>query len=95
MTKHTEDTQNPQTYWQHFQVAFFGSFELVAYGIGGMLHALLPEIKCLQFWTSSGILKYAKALEDSRRHDEEIKTIWNEERLRWIELERNNHQNGE
>ena len=74
-TTHTRDTKSPQSYAEHFNVAFFGSLKLIAYGLGGLVHAVLPEIKCLQFWTSTGIIKMYRQLEASGRHDEEIKRI--------------------
>lgn len=89
-TAHTRDTENPQTYYQHWRVAFFGSLWLIAYGIGGLIHSFFPWIKMFQFWTSSGIIGIYRALELSRRHDPEIKNIFGEERYNYIRSHRGN-----
>jgi hypothetical protein len=71
-TRHTADTPRPQDYGQHFRVAFFGSLKLIGYGLAGIVHAFLPEIKALQFYTSTGIIRSYKAIEASGRHEPEI-----------------------
>ena len=83
-TTHTRDTINRQTYLGHWRVAFWGSLKLIGYGLGGLVHSFFPEIKCLQFWTSSGIISIYRQLEISRRHDKEIERIFGSERLRYI-----------
>ncbi len=75
-TKHTLDTPVPQTYWQHGYVAITKSAKLVWLGLAGILHGFLPEIKSLQFYTSTGILKAAYFLAMSGRHDKEIERIF-------------------
>ena len=87
-TRHTLDTKNPQTYWRHFTVAFLGSLRLIAYGLGGIWHAIFPEQKRFQFWTSSGIIKIYRELERSGRHDREIGKIFSEERRQYVERHR-------
>lgn len=77
-TKHTRDTQVPQTYWQHAAVAIPKSAYLIWLGLAGIVHGILPEIKGLQFYTSSGILRAAKFLLDSGRHDDEFMRIFGE-----------------
>jgi hypothetical protein len=71
-TRHTADTPRPQDYGQHFRVAFFGSLKLIGYGLAGIVHAFLPEIKALQFYTSTGIIRAFKAIAESGRHGPEI-----------------------
>jgi hypothetical protein len=75
-TRHTRDTQAPQDYWQHAHVAINKSAKLIWFGLTGIVHGVLPEIKGLQFYTSTGILRAAKFLIDSRRHDPEIERIF-------------------
>ena len=77
-TRHTRDTQAPQDYWQHAYVAINKSAKLIWFGLTGIVHGVLPEIKGLQFYTSTGILRAAKFLIDSRRHDPEIERIFGE-----------------
>jgi hypothetical protein len=77
-TPHTRDTTVPQDYWQHAHVAITKSAKLIWFGLAGVAHGILPEIKGLQFYTSSGILRAAKFLIDSRRHDPEIERIFGE-----------------
>jgi hypothetical protein len=74
-TAHTRDTDNPQTYAQHFRVAWWGSWRLIWFGLAGLVHAVLPEFKPLQFYTSSGIIGIYRELEESGRHADEIKRI--------------------
>jgi hypothetical protein len=66
-TPHTRDTAAPQDYWQHAHVAITRSAKLIWFGLAGVVHGVLPEIKGLQFYTSSGILRAAKFLIDSPR----------------------------
>lgn len=75
-TRHTRDTAAPQTYWSHGKVAITKSAKLVWFGLAGIVHGVLPEIKGLQFYTSSGILRAAFFLLMSRRHDAEIRRIF-------------------
>jgi hypothetical protein len=81
-TRHTRDTQAPQDYWQHAHGAINKSAKLIWFGLTGIVHGVLPEIKGLQFYTSTGILRAAKFLIDSRRHDAEIERIFGERFLR-------------
>ena len=54
------------------KAAFFGSLKLIGYGLAGIVHAFLPEIRCLQFYTSTGIILAFKAIAESGRHEDEI-----------------------
>jgi len=83
-TRHTRDTQAPQDYWQHAYVAINKSAKLIWFGLAGVVHGVLPEIKGLQFYTSTGILRAAKFLIDSCRHDSEIERIFGEGFLRHV-----------
>ena len=56
-TPHTRDTASPQTYLEHFWFAFCYSSQMIWYGLAGIVHASLPEIRCLQFATSSFIVR--------------------------------------
>jgi hypothetical protein len=87
-TPHTRDTAAPQDYWQHAHVAITRSAKLIWFGLAGVVHGVLPEIKGLQFYTSSGILRAAKFLIDSRRHDPEIERIFGERFLRYVRNQR-------
>ena len=83
-TPHTRDTAVPQDYWQHAHVAITKPAKLIWFGLAGVVHGVLPEIKGLQFYTSSGILRAAKFLVDSGRHDPEIERIFGERFLEYI-----------
>ncbi len=83
-TKHTLDTDNPQSYFEHGWFALKNSSKILVYAIAGIVHAFLPEIKCLQFYTSTGVIKLYKELEDSRRHDKEIEKIFDIDRIMYI-----------
>lgn len=87
-TKHTQDTANPQSYWQHMRVALVGSLRLVALGLGGVWHAFIPEHRRFQFWTSSGVIRIYRDLELIGRHDDEIEQIFSAERRAYIERHR-------
>lgn len=87
-TTHTRDTANPQSYWHHWYFAMRESFRIIGYGLGGIVHAFLPEIKVLQFWTSSGIIKTYRRLEQINRHDSEIAAIFGQERAEYVKQHR-------
>ncbi len=78
-TKHTRDTAVPQDYWQHANVAISNSSKLVWLGIIGIIHGIFPEIKWMQFYTSTGIFKSAKFLMGTGRHEKEIRAIFGDE----------------
>jgi hypothetical protein len=67
-TEHTRNTTAPQTYWQHGAVAISKLAHLVWLGLAGVVHGFLPEIKGLQFYTSTGILRAAHYLMMCGRH---------------------------
>jgi hypothetical protein len=87
-TEHTRDTAAPQTYWQHGAVAISKSAQLIWLGLAGVVHGFLPEIKGLQFYTSSGILRAAHYLMMCGRHDREIERIFGPNFLETVRLER-------
>ncbi|MDP3645642.1 MAG: DUF6356 family protein [bacterium] len=87
-TPHTRDTAKPQTYGEHWRVAFFYSVKMIWYGLGGIAHAFFPEIKCLQFSTSTFLFRAFKGLSMSGRHDDEIRVIMGEEMLEFIRKQR-------
>ena len=87
-TKHTRDTKNPQIYREHFMGAFFGSLQLIGYGLVGLIRAFLRKIKMFHFFTSSGIIRAYKSLEESYRHDLEIQKIFSLERLEYVQKHR-------
>jgi hypothetical protein len=89
MTAHTQDTPVPQTYWEHAKVAIFKSFWLIWYGLAGVVHGLLPEIKGLQFYTSTNVLKTAAYMMLSGRHDKEILKIYGDDFMKLVEDRRN------
>ena len=89
-TLHTGGTQKPQTYSEHWRVAFWGSLRLICFGLGGLIHAFFPEIKKFQFWTSSGIINIYRELELSGRHDLEIEHIFGKDRSTYIKSRRGN-----
>lgn len=70
LTDHIRDTENPQTYWQHFRVAFFNSGKLLWASIQGIIHAFFPW--WFPFETSTQVIKSMKILIDTRRHKAEI-----------------------
>ncbi len=63
-TTHTRDTANPQSYWQHMRVALVGSLRLIALGFGGVWHAFFPEHRRFQFWTSSGVIRIYRPVDN-------------------------------
>jgi hypothetical protein len=73
-TKHTREGDNPQTYFEHFRVAFVSSVKLMWYGVAGIIHAFIPGL--LPFYTSTGIIKIYRQLVESGRHDDEIQEIF-------------------
>lgn len=87
-TRHTRDTDHPQNYWQHFRVALWGSLRLIGLGLGGLWHAIFPEQKRFQFWTSSGVIRIYREMELSGRHDDEIGKIFSDERKHYVEKHR-------
>ena len=87
-TAHTHDAANSQTYWQHMGVAFWASFRLIALGLGGIWHAIFPEHRFFQFWTSTGVIRIYRELELSGRHDDEIERIFSSDRKGYIECHR-------
>jgi hypothetical protein len=87
-TEHTRDTAAPQTYWQHACVAISKSAQLIWLGLAGVVHGLLPEIKGLQFYTSSGVLRAAHYLMMCGRHDREIERIFGPNFMETVRLER-------
>jgi len=70
LTDHIKDTESPQTYWQHFNVAFFNSFNLLTASIKGIIHAIFPW--WYPFDTSTQIVKSFKILVDTGRHKSEF-----------------------
>ena len=72
-TRHTMDTDNPQSYWVHGRFAFMNSFKLLLCCIFGMIHAVFPW--WFKFTTSTAIIKSFKILVDSKRHRREIQEI--------------------
>ena len=71
LTDHIRDTENPQTYWQHFRVAFVNSLKLLYACILGIIHAFFPW--WFPFRTSTAIIKSFKILVDTRRHKSELR----------------------
>ena len=69
------DTTAPQTYWKHGRVAI-------------SVHGFLPEIKGLQFYTSSGILRAAQYLMMCGRHDREVERIFGPNFMETVRSER-------
>ncbi len=70
--KHPAETQNPQTYLIHFKVAVKSSLLLIWIGIIGIIHAFLPGIKWMQFYTSTRIMRGFIKLVESGRHISEL-----------------------
>jgi len=70
LNDHLNDTDNPQTYWQHWRVAFFGSLSLIWAGIAGIIHAFFPW--WFPFYTSTKVIQIFKILVDTERHKDEI-----------------------
>jgi len=87
-TEHTRDTTAPQPYWQHGGVAISKSARLIWFGLAGVVHGFLPEIKGLQFYTSTGILRAAHYLMMCERHDREIERIFGPNFMETVRLER-------
>lgn len=71
LTDHIRDTENPQTYWQHFRVAFVNSSKLLWASIQGIVHAFFPW--WFPFETSTQVIKSFKILIDTKRHKAELR----------------------
>lgn len=84
-TPHTRDTGAPQNYFAHAKVACGKSLELILLGVVGVIHGIFPEIKWMQFYTSTGVLKAAKYLMWCGRHDSEIEAIWGKQFLDYVD----------
>ena len=69
-TKHTKETENPQTYFEHGRFAFANSLILVFAGLIGMIHAVFPFL--FPFTTSTIVIKSFKKLVASGRHKAEL-----------------------
>lgn len=78
-TEHANDTDNPQTYWEHGKFAATNSAILIWYSIQGIIHAIFPF--WFPFTTSSSVIRAFKKLVDSRRHIDELNEIMPEEYL--------------
>lgn len=87
-TTHTRDTATPQNYWDHAKVACGKSLGLIWLGVVGVIHGILPEIKWMQFYTSTGVLKSARYLMMCGRHDSEVAAIFGKAQLMLVEIER-------
>lgn len=72
-TKHPNDTENPQSYWEHAVFGMTNSIKLILAGIVGIIHAIFPF--WFAFYTSSRVIKSCKKLIDSRRHKGELRDI--------------------
>lgn len=70
---HVRDTENPQTYWQHFKFGFTNSCKLIGAGFVGIIHAFCPW--WYPFFTSTVVINSFKKLVDSRRHKAELIAI--------------------
>jgi len=70
LTKHIRDTENPQTYLQHFRVAFVNSLRLLYAAMLGIVHAFFPW--WFPFNTSTEIIKCFKIIVRTRRHKAEL-----------------------
>ena len=70
-TRHLRETENPQTYGQHFRIAFFNSLNVFWAGFQGIIHAFIPPI--WPFETSTQIIKSFKILIDTKRHKAELR----------------------
>ena len=70
LTDHIKDTDNPQTYWQHWRVAFFGSLYLIGAGLVGVMHSFCPW--WFPFYTSTKVIQIMNILIKTGRHKEEI-----------------------
>jgi len=78
-TNHPNQTENPQTYFEHGFFAFKNSLILIYGGILGIIHAICPW--WFPFRTSTIIIKIFKHLVDSRRHINELNIILSDDYL--------------
>ena len=70
-TRHCYDTDNPQTYGQHFRVAFSGSLGLIGAGLAGLVHAIVPPV--FQFRTANAVIGiYHRHVLGTGRHGAEL-----------------------
>jgi len=75
-TKHTDYPDEPQDYGEHWRVAVPISSKMIFYGIGGIIHGFLPEIKSLQFSTSTFLFNATMRLMMRKRHNKEVEEIF-------------------
>lgn len=74
---HLKETENPQSYYDHWKVAFFGSLKLIGAGIAGLIHSFVPPL--FPFFTSTRVIQVFKILVDTRRHKDEIEDVFGAE----------------
>jgi len=70
-TDHPNSTENPQGYWAHWNVAFFGSFGLIWAGLIGVIHAFFPFV--FPFYTTTRVIRSFRGVVGSNRHGPELK----------------------
>ena len=78
-TEHPNDTENPQTYFQHGFFAITNSAKLVVGGLAGIIHGFCPW--WLKFYTSSMIIRSFNKLVLSRRHMDELKEVFGDDNV--------------
>jgi len=71
LTDHIRDTDHPQTYKEHFDIAFVNSCRLIWASIKGLIHGIFPW--WYKFDTSTAIVQCFKILVDSGRHTDEFR----------------------
>lgn len=76
LTDHLRNTVSPQTYCQHFFVAFFNSIRLLWAAMQGIIHSFFPW--WYPFATSTRVIKTFKMLAASKRHQKEMLEILGE-----------------
>ncbi len=70
LTNHLNETDVPQTYFQHGRFALTRSVRLIVAGVAGVIHAIFPW--WFTFYTSEQIVKTFAEVNNSGRHDDLI-----------------------
>ena len=74
-TEHPSESPAPETYWEHGSFALKNSTKGLIAALCGYVHAVFPFL--FPYTASNLYLEIYTAMEESGRHDEEIKDLRN------------------
>ena len=73
-TKHTFYDKRPQSSFEHWKVAFFGSLEMMAIALGGVIHSFIDVL--FPFTVPRWVMKRAVAFAKDPRHKETVAEVF-------------------